>query len=129
MGTAVCIELLDAEELDGVGEDGHEGVKCCSCKDASDEARRYEHRLGQSIAASMTRAHTYLSALRRQPGLVPKELPRIRPFSERRENARVTRTRAGRNAGLGVHRCEGADRARVERSKKGSAREQCIHLI
>ena len=26
MGTAVCVELLDADELDGVGEDGREGV-------------------------------------------------------------------------------------------------------
>lgn len=92
MGTAVCVELLDADELDGVGEDGREGVgvvtdeeesvcelllvlddrlmaggeagpglgvvgsggvagagacgsltseaRCCSCRDASDVARR-----------------------------------------------------------------------------------------
>lgn len=26
MGTAVCVELLDADELEGVGEDGREGV-------------------------------------------------------------------------------------------------------
>jgi len=26
VGTAVCVELLDADELDGVGEDGREGV-------------------------------------------------------------------------------------------------------
>jgi hypothetical protein len=91
VGTAVCVELLDADELDGVGEDGREGVgvraeevsgcaglrgvddvglgvvgaddgagsqisdvRCCSCKDASDEARRYEYRLAQSFAASVT---------------------------------------------------------------------------
>jgi hypothetical protein len=85
-GTAVCVELLDADELEGVGEDGREGVgvtaeesvcelvlndrrgtgsmaevgsgivgsdgaagagtslmsevRCCSCKDTSDVARR-----------------------------------------------------------------------------------------
>lgn len=26
VGTAVCVELLDADELEGVGEDGREGV-------------------------------------------------------------------------------------------------------
>ena len=103
VGTAVCVELLDADELDGVGEDGREGVgvrveevservfvaataegavvrsvddvglgvvgaddgagsrisdaRCCSCKDASDEARRCAHRLAQSFAASETRAY------------------------------------------------------------------------
>jgi hypothetical protein len=93
VGTAVCVELLDADELDGVGEEGREGVgvvveeesvcelvlddlwmaegpagvglevvgtdgttdagagdsltsdvRCCSCRDASDAARRWnEH--------------------------------------------------------------------------------------
>jgi hypothetical protein len=92
VGTTVCVELLDADELEGVGEDGREGVgvmaeedservlaettdecaevegsvgadvglgvagaddglgdgsrindaRYCSCKDASDEARRYK---------------------------------------------------------------------------------------
>jgi hypothetical protein len=91
VGTAVCVELLDADELEGDGEDGREGVgvmaeedsecvlaeatgecaevegsvgdvglgvagaddglgdgsrisdaRYCSCKDASDEARRYK---------------------------------------------------------------------------------------
>jgi hypothetical protein len=95
VGTAVCVELLDVDELEGVGEDGREGVgvraeedseralieateecpevdgvgivdggiavvgtddrvgegsrmseaRCCSCRDASDEARRCEQRL------------------------------------------------------------------------------------
>ena len=90
MGTAVCIELLDADELDGIGEEGREGIgvvveeksvcelmlddlwmaegmagvglgivgtdvatdagagdslmsdaRCCSCRDASNAARRW----------------------------------------------------------------------------------------
>ena len=87
MGTAVCVELLDTDELNGVGEEGREGVgvvveeesicelvlddlwmaegmagvglsivgtdvatdgdsltsdvRCCSCRDASNAARRW----------------------------------------------------------------------------------------
>ena len=132
-GTAVCVELLEAEELEGVGEDGREGVgvtaeegseravvlvggcneelggagadadaddggstsgfwtsdaRYCSCKEARDAERRYEP--GAQLVtdtAELTSTYIYLSALDRKLRLILKELPCIRPLSERGENA------------------------------------------